>query len=77
LKIIIFYKKDLKSKIKKTQTMGRPHFNGKKRGIAIEITKSEYFNNPVDPRELFLNFVPPRSFCYVDMLIEPEETKNE
>jgi len=52
------------------------YFNGKKRVFAIKIEGIKNFNNPIDPREIFPNFVPPQSFCYVDMPIVPGGTKN-
>ncbi|NKQ39274.1 MAG: hypothetical protein HF967_07405 [Methanosarcinales archaeon] len=41
------------------------YFKGKENGFAIEIGKVEVFN-PIDPKEVILNFIPPQSFCYTD-----------
>jgi len=40
------------------------YFNGLDKGFAIEIEDVEEFDEPVDPKELLPNFVPPQSFCY-------------
>ena len=53
------------------------YFNGKKRGFAIKIKGLEKFNDPIDPRDIFPNFVPPQSFYYVNMPLVPGGIKNE
>ncbi len=42
------------------------YFDGKKTGYAIEIADVYSFEQPVDPRKAFKNFVPPQSFRYLD-----------
>jgi len=41
------------------------YFRGRDRGFAIEIGTVEVFD-PINPKELFPDFVPPQSFCYTD-----------
>jgi predicted transcriptional regulator len=43
------------------------YFNGVKRGFAIRIECFEVFDDPLDPNDLMPGFVPPQSFCYLDM----------
>jgi len=45
------------------------YFDGHERGFAIEIEKLNRFEHPIDPKKYIPGFVPPQSFCYVDMLI--------
>jgi predicted transcriptional regulator len=45
------------------------YFRNKKKGFAIEIKEVEKFENPLDPKILFPNFVPPQSFCYIKFAI--------
>jgi len=41
------------------------YFRNKETGFALEIKEVERFENPLDPKILFPNFVPPQSFCYI------------
>ena len=41
------------------------YFKGNDHGFAIEIDEVITFDNPVDPKEVLLGFVPPQSFCYL------------
>ena len=49
------------------------YFRNKKLGFALEIKDVERFENPLDPKTLFPNFVPPQSFCYIKSAIEKED----
>lgn len=42
------------------------YFSGKEIGFAIQIDNLEKFKNPIDPRHLIPNFVPPQSFYYLN-----------
>ncbi len=42
------------------------YFEGRKRGYAIEIGKTDPLERPVDPKVCDPEFVPPQSFQYVD-----------
>lgn len=42
------------------------YFEGKKTGFAIEIADVLEFEQPVDPKKLFNNFIAPQSFRYLD-----------
>ena len=44
------------------------YFGDNEKGFAIEIEGVTQFQNPIDPRNLIVNFVPPQSFCYVDSI---------
>ncbi|MCK9406791.1 MAG: ASCH domain-containing protein [Methanothrix sp.] len=41
------------------------YFGNKGTGFAIEIKSVEKFENPIDPKTLIPNFVPPQSFHYI------------
>ncbi len=41
------------------------YFKNRELGFAFEIVDVEKFENPVDPKIIFPNFVPPQSFCYM------------
>ena len=43
------------------------YFNGSEKGYAIKIDNIEQIENPIDPRSISQNFVPPQSFCYFDI----------
>ncbi len=43
------------------------YFGGRDKGFAIEIEKLNRFEHPIDPKELIPGFVPPQSFCYMDV----------
>jgi len=43
------------------------YFNGSEKGYAIKIEDLEQIDNPINPRNIFQNFVPPQSFCYFDV----------
>lgn len=45
------------------------YFGDNKSGFAIEILSVAEFLNPLDPRDLIPRFVPPQSFCYLDIPI--------
>jgi len=40
------------------------YFHGLDKGFAIEIEDVEEFDEPIDPKDLLPDFVPPQSFCY-------------
>ena len=40
------------------------YFGSKETGFALEIKDVQKFENPIDPRALIPNFVPPQSFHY-------------
>lgn len=42
------------------------YFSGKKTGFAIELADVLEFENPVDPKKVFKNFLAPQSFRYID-----------
>jgi type I restriction enzyme, S subunit len=44
------------------------YFSGKENRYAIRIDELEEFAEPVDPYAMFMRFVPPQSFCYLDSL---------
>jgi len=43
------------------------YFKNREIGFALEIVEVEKFENPVDPKIMFPNFVPPQSFCYIKL----------
>lgn len=43
------------------------YFAGRERGYAIGIGKLREFDTPLDPWEEIPGFVPPQSYCYVDV----------
>jgi predicted transcriptional regulator len=43
------------------------YFAGREKGFAIRIDDLEQFNEPIDPKLMFDNFVPPQSFYYVNI----------
>ena len=43
------------------------YFNGRKIGFAIAIECLEPMEEPIDPRNLLPDFVPPQSFCYFEI----------
>ncbi|MCX6677486.1 MAG: ASCH domain-containing protein [Methanothrix sp.] len=45
------------------------YFRNKQMGFALEIKEVERFENPLDPKIIFPNFVPPQSFCYIKFQI--------
>ncbi|RQW78999.1 MAG: hypothetical protein EHM14_10220 [Methanothrix sp.] len=45
------------------------YFRNKETGFALEIIEVERFENPLDPKTLFPNFIPPQSFCYIKSTI--------
>ena len=49
------------------------YFRNKEMGFALEIKEVEIFENPLDPKTLFPNFVPPQSFCYIKFQIGNED----
>ena len=46
------------------------YFRNKETGFALEIKEVEKFKNPIDPKTLIPNFVPPQSFHYIKAPIE-------
>ncbi len=44
------------------------YYGEKERGIALKITQLKFFENPIDPKKIFPDFVAPQSFCYVEDL---------
>ena len=51
------------------------YFKGSDKGFAIEIKRLDKFSNIIDPKDIFPNFVPPQSFCYVDIPLVPRRNK--
>jgi type I restriction enzyme S subunit len=49
------------------------YFSDKETGFALEIKDVVRFEEPLDPKTLFPNFVPPQSFCYVNSAIRNED----
>lgn len=43
------------------------YFNGSEKGYAIKIVNLEPMKEPIDPRKIFQDFVPPQSFCYLNV----------
>lgn len=43
------------------------YFNDSMKGYAIKIDEPEPMENPIDPRNIIRDFVPPQSFCYIDI----------
>jgi len=41
------------------------YFNGRRKGVAIEILDFEAFSRPINPQQLFQQFTPPQSWIYV------------
>ena len=41
------------------------YFENRSRAFAIKIKDSNHLDNPIDPREIFEDFKPPRSFYYI------------
>lgn len=48
------------------------YFKNREIGFALEIAEVEKFENPVDPKIIFPNFVPPQSFCYIRFSSTPD-----
>lgn len=46
------------------------YFGNKGTGFAIEIKGVEKFENPIDPKTLIPNFVPPQSFHYIKIQLK-------
>lgn len=42
------------------------YFQGVKTGFAIEMKDVLKFAEPLDPHEIFNEFTPPQSFCYME-----------
>lgn len=42
------------------------YFAGKETGFAIRINELKQFRTPIDPYEVFENFISPQSYCYVN-----------
>ena len=42
------------------------YFENKQEGYALEIGNLTIYNDPIDPKETFANFVPPQSFMYIE-----------
>ena len=42
------------------------YFGVRERGFAIKIEDVDQFQEPIDPKDLIVRFVPPQSFYYVD-----------
>jgi len=51
------------------------YFKDREIGFALEIAGVEKFENPVDPKIMFPNFVPPQSFCYINFSFMPDGYK--
>ncbi len=41
------------------------YFKDKNSGLAIKISELKFFSEPIEPKNIFPNFSPPQSFCYV------------
>lgn len=50
-----------------TRQLIREYFSGKKTGFAIGISDVIEFEQPVDPKKIFMDFRPPQSFMYLDI----------
>jgi len=50
------------------------YFNNNEMGFALEITDVEKFKNPIDPKTLIQNFVPPQSFNYMKYSIKLDKS---
>lgn len=46
------------------------YFRDNEKGFALEIKDVQKFENPIDPKTLIPNFVPPQSFHYIKYPIE-------
>lgn len=44
----------------------KSYFQDKERGYAIKIGEAKKYEKPLSPKELFANFHPPQSFCYIE-----------
>ena len=44
------------------------YFGDCEKGFAIRIESVDQFQEPVDPNDLIIGFVPPQSFCYFDRI---------
>ncbi len=42
------------------------YFKNKEVGFALEIADVVTFENPIDPKSIIPDFVPPQSFCYIE-----------
>ena len=42
------------------------YFKGVRIGFAIEMKNATRFTEPIDPHEIFNEFTPPQSFCYME-----------
>lgn len=42
------------------------YFDGREQAIAIKIGALRLYETPLNPKEVFDDFVPPQSFCYLD-----------
>lgn len=51
------------------------YYNGTKVGYAIEIEGLKLFANPVEPRAVFPDFIPPQSFWYFNTITYDEINK--
>lgn len=45
------------------------YFRDRNIGFAIEIERLNIFEDPVDPKGIIHDFIPPQSFCYLDPLM--------
>lgn len=48
------------------------YFTCRENGFAIRINGLEQFKDPIDPHDIFDNFVPPQSFCYIKSLMNEQ-----
>lgn len=53
------------------------YFNDKEKGFAIAIKDLEVFAQPIDPKNVIPNFIPPQSFCYFDEKLEGLKNETE
>lgn len=44
----------------------KSYFQKKERGYAIKIRETKKYKKPLSPVEIFSNFHPPQSFCYIE-----------
>ena len=49
------------------------YFKGRDRGFAIEIKNLKKLNKPINPQENIPGFIPPQSFCYINISLDHED----
>jgi predicted transcriptional regulator len=51
------------------------YFNGRKKGVAIEIMEVERLSEPIEPKEIYADFTPPQSWIYVSIGEDPLKSR--